>query len=355
MKTKKTVLTILAVSLAAPFGAFAEVDEPTSPIDGANLSAREAREKTRIKNGGEVSKVEVFTKPGGGQLSVEEVTEILETSGREYGITWKEDIVPAAATAIEDLAEALGTTRKELETVAKEAAAGGISGVEDARYALEQASKEIEAVVDDTKYALDVAQGELAALGEDAEYALREGRKEAAALRGDVEYAVKEGTKEINSVAGDLTTAGQQVRDDIKYAIEVTGRGDGVVGMIASALGCTTEELVDVVQYFGKEAKTIFNEISELPELRDMGEGVVGIAQSAEKAWVSNNGSLVAALDAGGSKVVIGQAIVRPSVKRNHRGAVQGETTAGGSEEGSRTAGQDQPASNANQDSAPAQ
>lgn len=287
---------------------------------GLEISAREARAKTQLKSGGEVvrGKVEIFTKPDGGQFTVEEVTEILEASGREYGVTWKEDIAPAAETAIEDLAEALGTTRKELESVAKDTVEGSKSGLEDAKVALEEAKRELVQAGDDAKYALDAAGKELNAVAGDAEYALEAGRKELEALKGDVEYAVDQGAKEFNMFAGDLAKAGRQTRDDIKYALEVSSRGDGAVGMVASALGCTTEELVDVVQYFGKEAKAIFKEISEMPELKDARDGVIGIARDAEKMWVSNNGSLVAALDTSGGKVVIGQASPKSGSKRVH-------------------------------------
>lgn len=285
MKTKQSVCAALAISLITPLGAFAEEVEQS-------ISAREAREKTRLAGGGTLvrDKVEIFTKPGGGQFTVEEVTEILQSSGREYGVVWKEDIVPAADGVVEDLAAALGTTRKELEAVAKDVGEGGKDTIADAQYALGVAQKELKVVAGDAEYALDAGKKELKAVGE------------------DVQYALKESSKDLNMVSQDLIRAGRQTQDDIKYALEVSAQGDGAVGMVASALGCTTEELVDVVQYFGKEAKAIFGELSELPEIRDMRDGLSGVVKDAEKVWVSNNGSLVAALGVGGSKVVIGQA-----------------------------------------------
>lgn len=315
MNPKQVTVPIIALSFTLLPISYASGTEPEGEIvegtrQGGDISAREARAKTRLKAGGVVvrDKVEVYTKPGGGQFSAEEVTEILNSSAEEYGVTWNQDIVPAAGEAVGDLAEALGTTRKELEFVAKELAGSGKNSLDDAKYAIDQAKKEAKALADDANYAVGEARKELKTTTGDIEYALDASSKELEAAKRDIEYAVKNSSEDFNLVSGDLVRAGRQTRDDIKYALEVAGQGGGAVGAVASALGCTTEELIDVVQYFGKEAVAVFRDISSLPEVKDMKNGVTEILQDSEKMWISDNGGLVAALSGGGERVVIGQA-----------------------------------------------
>jgi hypothetical protein len=299
--TTKTLTLLLSISTACVAGTTTsraesggEGSQIASQGQAEVVSGREARARARAAAGGEVAveKVEVYTKPGGEKFDSVEVIEILKDSAEEYGVIWKDGTAPAADAAADKLAAMLGTTREELNGVAKEV------------------SKSAAAVAGDMKYVIDSTKenGEIHAMAKDIS-------KAAAETADDLNYAI-EATKnsgEVRAMAQDLGQAAGETAGDIQYALNHAKENGGVVGAVAGVLGVSAEELKDVIQVFGKEAKAIYKDLASLPEWGELGQNVSGAAGGVSNLWVSEGGELVAALGSDETRVVVGQASAKGS------------------------------------------
>jgi len=289
-KTLTLLLSIGTLSATAAINASAENNTDGGEGNGPGMevvSGREARARAKAQGTVFRDKVEIYTKPEGEKFTGSEVIEILQDAGEEYGVIWQDGSKPAGEAAADKLAEMLGTTREELGDVAREV------------------SRAAEEVAGDVSYAVDATKnsGEVQAMVKDLS-------KAAVETADDIQYAV-EATKnsgEVRAMVKDLNQAAVETAGDIKYAVDYAKDNGGVVGAVASVLGVTADELKDVIQVFGKEAKSIYKDLASLPEWGELGSSVTGAAGGVGQFWVSEGGELVAAVSGDDTKVVIGQA-----------------------------------------------
>ncbi len=175
----------------------------------------------------------------------------VHSTTNEVSSSWEEH-PRGARVSVSEFAEVLGVSSDELTQ------------------ALEMIKKEGRELGTEGANLIEAVQEEGRSIGEGALDEARRARKDMQRVGDEGRRIIGEVREEGGIVMAGLADGAGGLLKEAAREAKSSWQTDGVFGMVAGALGCTRAELADVIQYFGKEAKEVYKDISELPEWREL-------------------------------------------------------------------------------------